>query len=121
MAISHQGDYATAATYFHRMTSFFAETGWHSIESSVLAIYAKCLKHLNRKEEYVRILLRLLSKAAGVKRRCAAWTKARCMGEEEVNTDGYVSDLLKYSKQLAAEESRWHAVTSAVNRVLRTV
>lgn len=24
-------------------------------------------------------------------------------------------------KQLAAEESRWHAVTSAVNRVLRTV
>jgi PadR family transcriptional regulator, regulatory protein PadR len=25
------------------------------------------------------------------------------------------------AKQLAHEESRWHAVTSAVNRVLRTV
>src|SRR4051794_16410059 len=94
------------------MTSFFAETGWHSIESSVLAIYAKCLKHLNRKEEYVRTLLRLLSKAAGVKKRCAAWTKApglsdgnSYMADEEVNTDGYVSDLLEYSKQLAAEES----------------
>src|SRR5947207_1687528 len=110
MAISHQGDYAVATTYFHRMTSFFAETGWHSIESSVLTIYAECLMHLNRKEEYVRTILRLLSKAVGVKRRCAARTKARGLIDEtsyideEANTDGYVSDLLKYSKQLAREE-----------------
>src|SRR5437763_7375444 len=93
------------------MTSFFAETGWHSIESSVLAIYAKCLKHLNRKEEYVRTLLRLLSKAACVKRQRAVWAKMPNLSgessyadDEEINTNGYVSDLLKYSKQLAFEE-----------------
>jgi hypothetical protein len=101
-----------AATYFHRMASFFAETGWHLIESSVLATYAKCLKHLNRKEEYVRTLLRLLSKAANVKRQRAAWIKATpghsdetsFIGDDEIDTDGYVFDLLKYSKRLAFEE-----------------
>ena len=50
----------------------------------------------------------------------AGWVRAEWITKEtgrrarqyELTADG--------KKQLAAEESRWHAVTSAVNRVLRT-
>ncbi|KAI0430053.1 trafficking protein particle complex subunit 10 [Xylaria sp. FL1042] len=60
----HLKDYASAATYFWRTTPFFGESGWSLLELSMLIMYSKCLKQLQRKEEYVKVLLKLLSKAA---------------------------------------------------------
>ena len=62
----HLKDYAAAASYFYRMTPFYGESGWAEIELSMLVLYAECLKQLQRKEEYVRVVLKLLSKAAVV-------------------------------------------------------
>ena len=60
----HLKDYAAATSYLYRMTPFYGEGGWTQIELSMLVMYAKCLKQLQRKDEYVRVILKLLSKAA---------------------------------------------------------
>ncbi|KAJ3558880.1 hypothetical protein NPX13_g9626 [Xylaria arbuscula] len=60
----HLKDYAPAASYFWRTTPFFGESGWSLLELSMLIMYSRCLKQLQRKEEYVKVLLKLLSKAA---------------------------------------------------------
>ncbi|KAJ8115870.1 hypothetical protein ONZ43_g4568 [Nemania bipapillata] len=60
----HLEDYASAASYFWRTTPFFGENGWSLLELSMLIMYSKCLKQLQRKDEYVKVLLKLLSKAA---------------------------------------------------------
>src|SRR4051812_40372501 len=50
--------------YFGRMASLFAESRWNTVETTMLKMYARCLKKLNRKDEYVRTLLDLLAKSA---------------------------------------------------------
>ncbi|KAI2626353.1 cis-golgi transport protein particle complex subunit [Xylaria nigripes] len=60
----HLGDYVSAASYFWRTTPFFGESGWSLLELSMLIMYSKCLKNLGRKDEYIKVLLKLLSKAA---------------------------------------------------------
>ncbi|KAI0399186.1 cis-golgi transport protein particle complex subunit [Xylaria palmicola] len=60
----HLKDYASASSYFWRTTPFFGEGGWSLLELSMLIMYSRCLKQLQRKEEYVKVLLKLLSKAA---------------------------------------------------------
>ncbi|MCJ1307105.1 hypothetical protein MMC25_000751 [Agyrium rufum] len=58
----YQDDLELAAQYFHQLAPFYAEDGWHDIEIYTLSIYSRCLKQLQRKEEYARILLKLLAK-----------------------------------------------------------
>ena len=62
----HLGDYAAAASLFYRMTPFYGESGWSEIELPMLVLYSQSLKQLGRKEEYVRVVLKLLSKVAMV-------------------------------------------------------
>src|SRR5881396_1908253 len=69
MKFSHLGDYATAATHFHRMAPFYAEGGWSLVETSMLIMYARCLKKLERNEEYAGVILRLLAKAVAREKR----------------------------------------------------
>ncbi|KAF3762776.1 hypothetical protein M406DRAFT_235618, partial [Cryphonectria parasitica EP155] len=57
-------DYAAAASYFLRTTPFYGESGWSLLELSMLVMYSKCLRELKRNEDYVRVVLKLLSKAA---------------------------------------------------------
>lgn len=64
----HTGEYGTAASLFYRATPFFGEHSWSLLELSMLCMYGKCLKELNRKEDYVRVVLKLLSKAAKAER-----------------------------------------------------
>ncbi|KAI1148986.1 cis-golgi transport protein particle complex subunit [Nemania diffusa] len=64
----HLKDYTSAASYFWRTTPFFGESGWSLLELSMLIMYSKCLKQLQRKDEYVKVLLKLLSKAAAAER-----------------------------------------------------
>ena len=51
----------------------------------------------------------------------AGWLKAEWMTEEKGRRLRVYRLTREGSKQLSTEESRWQAVTSAVNRVLRTV
>lgn len=57
-------DYAAAASYFVRTTPFYGESGWSLLELSMLVMYSTCLRELKRNDEYVRVVLKLLSKAA---------------------------------------------------------
>lgn len=57
-------DYAAAASYFLRTTPFYGESGWGLLELSMLVMYSKCLRELKRNDDYVRVVLKLLSKAA---------------------------------------------------------
>jgi hypothetical protein len=50
------------------MTSFYAEQGWGLVETTLLSMYAKCLKEMHKPEEYVAVLLKLLSKAAAAEK-----------------------------------------------------
>ena len=51
----------------------------------------------------------------------AAWIRAAWITKDSGRRARIYELTAAGKKQLEAEESRWHAVTSAVNRVLRTV
>ncbi|KAI0536645.1 trafficking protein particle complex subunit 10 [Xylaria digitata] len=103
----HLQDYASAASYFWRTTPFFGESGWSLLELSMLIMYSKCLKQLQRKEEYVKVILKLLSKAAAAEkdRRLAKpslGTEAEEYPESE-EIKGLLDDLLSETKAVPNE------------------
>ncbi|KAI1496823.1 trafficking protein particle complex subunit 10 [Biscogniauxia marginata] len=106
----HLGDYGSAAYYFWRTTPFFGDSGWSLLELSMLVMYSRCLKKLERKDEYVKVLLKLLSKAAAAERdRQQALSSFRIGGrrdasytESEVIKE-FLHDLLVEVKSLPSE------------------
>jgi hypothetical protein len=106
----HLKDYAAAASYFYRMTPFYGESGWAEIELSMLVLYAECLKQLQRKEEYVRVVLKLLSKAAVVEneriQRKSAFKFGRTNSFNDdviIPAEPYLEGLLQITKTLQHE------------------
>ncbi|KAI1638500.1 trafficking protein particle complex subunit 10 [Biscogniauxia mediterranea] len=106
----HLGDYGSAASYFWRTTPFFGESGWSLLELSMLVMYSRCLKKLERKDEYVKVLLKLLSKAAAAERdRQQALPSFRSGAKPDVNytenevIKGFLHDLLGEVKTLPNE------------------
>ncbi|KAI0523902.1 trafficking protein particle complex subunit 10 [Xylaria bambusicola] len=103
----HLKDYAPAASYFWRTTPFFGESGWSLLELSMLIMYSRCLKQLQRKDEYIKVLLKLLSKAATaekdrrrVKPSLSADTQDYLESEE---IQGCLGDLLSETKTILNE------------------
>jgi hypothetical protein len=103
-------DFAAAASYFYRMTPFYGEGGWAQVELSMLIMYAKCLKELQRKEEYVRVVLKLLSRAAMLEnerlRRKSVFqfgASHSSSNEEVVPTSSYLPELFQITKNLQHE------------------
>ncbi|KAH0559500.1 hypothetical protein GP486_003985 [Trichoglossum hirsutum] len=114
----HLGDYATAAAYFHRMAPFYAEEGWSLVETSMLVMYARCLKEMRRNEEYIDVALKLLAKAVAREKRLVSRRRGGdtgmfgrdlgfepndCFDGRVVATRGYVQDLASLSKELSLE------------------
>ncbi|KAI5927491.1 trafficking protein particle complex subunit 10 [Camillea tinctor] len=106
----HLGDYGAAASYFWRTTPFFGESGWSLLELSMLVMYSRCLKKLERKDEYVKVLLKLLSKAAAAERdRQQAVASFRIVAKPDVNytenevIKGFLHDLLGEVRTLPNE------------------
>lgn len=64
---SHLEDFAAAASYFHQLAPFYAKEGWGHLEISMLDMYAQCLKRLSKKDDYVRIGLKIVAKLANLK------------------------------------------------------
>ncbi|KAI9703059.1 MAG: hypothetical protein M1820_005931 [Bogoriella megaspora] len=104
------GDYATAAAYFQRIAPLYSEDRWVLIEVTILKMYAQCLKVLHRKDEYSRILLTLLAKAATkqtsrssphvdhsvqVPKMSSNW-----LDEDEIEIEGQLRELLDFSAEL---------------------
>jgi len=109
--ISELGDFAAAAMYFGRMASLFAESRWNTVETTMLRIHARCLKKLNRKDEYVRTLLELLAKSAASRMAFKAVSKHNSanagsdtprdwLNDDKVDTAGVLHELIDYSQQL---------------------
>ncbi|OJD25823.1 hypothetical protein ACJ73_02810 [Blastomyces percursus] len=110
------GDYATAASYFHQMAPFYASCRWDFLEGVMLELYGRCLKHLGRKDDYVRVLLKLLGNYAGV---AQSGRKARAAQSKRISSaapssfspvtrslvSNYVDDLFKVSRSLPTEFS----------------
>jgi hypothetical protein len=61
------GDYATAANYFGKVIPVYAQLQWSLIETEMLLMHAESLKRLNRRDDYVRLLLTLLAEAVARK------------------------------------------------------
>lgn len=103
-------DFAAAASYFYRMTPFYGDGGWADVELSMLVMYANCLRELQRKEEFVRVVLKLLSKAALVEkerlRRKSTYNKpgwGNIGQENNVLVEKYLPELLEITKTLQHE------------------
>ncbi|KAK7747701.1 hypothetical protein SLS62_008947 [Diatrype stigma] len=101
----HLEDYGAAASYFWRTTPFFGESGWSLLELSMLIMYSRCLKRLQRKDEYVKVMLKLLSKAAlAEKERLGARASFRIGTTQDVDypdndaIKGFVAELLAETK-----------------------
>lgn len=102
-------DFAAAASYFYRMVPFYGDGGWTEVELSMLVMYANCLRELQRKEEFVKVVLKLLARAAVVEkerlRRKSAFKigGSKIGGEFGVSIDTYLPELLKITKTLQHE------------------
>jgi hypothetical protein len=106
----HLKDYAAAASYLYRTTRVFGEDGWAEVELSMLVLYADCLKQLQRKEEYVRVVLKLLEKSAVVENEKFKHKTALRLGsmdslknEPSISTEPYLGELLQITKTLQNE------------------
>ncbi|KAI1799577.1 trafficking protein particle complex subunit 10 [Daldinia bambusicola] len=104
------GDYGSASSYFWRTTPFFGESGWSLLELSMLVMYSRSLKQLQRKDEYVKVMLKLLTKAAAAERdRQAEKLGFRLTKIEDVDypdsevIKGMLGDLLAATKTLSNE------------------
>lgn len=103
-------DYAAAASYFLRTTPFYGESGWSLLELSMLVMYSTCLRELKRNDEYVRVVLKLLSKAANSEKdRIQAKGLLKLNGEgvnEYPETEafkGFLPDLLAAARSFNKE------------------
>lgn len=104
-----QGDYEAAAAYFNQLAPFYGNKRWIVLEGVMLEMHARCLKELNRNEEYVRIMLRLLSKFATYKQSNMSIRQktldASAQFSETALVNQYVDDLFTTSSALQKEVS----------------
>lgn len=96
-------DYPTAAAYFRQLAPFYAQGQWSEVELVMLDLYARCLENLDRKEEYVNIVLKIVAKQVeAVRRRHNASRDIRL--EEPLSkargSSTYLESLIAASKHL---------------------
>ncbi|PQE03353.1 tmem1 family protein [Rutstroemia sp. NJR-2017a BBW] len=103
----HLKDYAGAASYFYRITPFYGDASWTQIEMSMLIMYASCLKELDRKDEYAKVVLKLLARAATIEKDRLSRKSSFKIGpnrrfdwEEITLDDTYLDVLLEITKAL---------------------
>ncbi|KAI1098433.1 trafficking protein particle complex subunit 10 [Jackrogersella minutella] len=106
----HLGDYSSASSYFWETIPFFGESGWSLLELSMLVMCSRCLRQLDRKDEHVKVMLKLLTKAAAAERERQEEKMAFRIGKaDEVDypdseaIKGFLDDLLAATKTLPNE------------------
>ncbi|KAH6642789.1 TMEM1 family protein-like protein [Boeremia exigua] len=122
------GDFRAAAMYFGSMAgitnkgspdaslSLFAKSRWNTVVATMLKMYARCLKKLNRKDEYVRTLLDLLARSSASRISFSSASKRASddgisnmppdwLNDDKVDTGGVLNELVNYSQQLPYDVS----------------
>jgi len=102
------GDFSAAASYFSRMAPLYAQNRWNLVEITMLKMYAQCLQKLNRKDEYVRVILDLLAKSASHQmssrslkiRTPGAKSGGAWLDDDRLDTTGLLRDLINFSDEL---------------------
>ncbi|KAL8668749.1 MAG: hypothetical protein Q9168_006635 [Polycauliona sp. 1 TL-2023] len=95
---SRSQDYSSAASYFRQLSSFYHNNDWTRLEVPMLDLYAKCLKHLDRKQEFCRIGLQILSKTAS--RQSLLHTHADIKLHHAPDVGHYLQDVIDISSSL---------------------
>jgi hypothetical protein len=98
-------EYSAAASYYYRATPFYGESGWSLLELSMLVMYSRCLKELNKMDDYVTVLRKLLTKAAAAEMdRLQQQSTFRMVSQKDYpqrsNIAGFLGDLLSASQKL---------------------
>jgi hypothetical protein len=98
-------EYSAAASFYYRATPFYGESGWSLLELSMLVMYSKCLKELNKMDDYVTVLRKLLSKAAAaemdrLQQQSSSRLASRQNYPQQSSIVGFLSDLLSASQKL---------------------
>ncbi|KAJ4992780.1 tmem1 family protein [Stagonosporopsis vannaccii] len=122
------GDFRAAAIYFGSMAgitnkgstdanlSLFAKSRWNTVVATMLKMYARCLKKLNRKDEYIRTLLDLLARSSASRISFSSASKRASddeaskmppdwLNDDRVDTGGVLNELVNYSQQLPYDVS----------------
>ncbi|KAF3000895.1 hypothetical protein E8E13_008046 [Curvularia kusanoi] len=122
------GDFRAAAIYFGSMAgitnkgspdaslSLFAQSRWNTVVATMLKMYARCLKKLNRKDEYVRTLLDLLARSSASRISFSSASKRSSddivssmpsdwLNDDKIDTNGVLNELVNYSQQLPYDVS----------------
>ncbi|RKF58130.1 putative tmem1 family protein [Golovinomyces cichoracearum] len=102
----HLKDYTSAASHLNRLMNFYEETGWSNIELSMLIIYAKCLQQLQRREEFVQVTIKLISKIAAAendrwnRKSSVYWTKKMFYDDSIILQEQYLPELFEITRTL---------------------
>ncbi|SPN96568.1 related to TRS130 TRAPP subunit of 130 kDa involved in targeting and fusion of ER to golgi transport vesicles [Cephalotrichum gorgonifer] len=97
------GDFGASASYFDRAIPFFGEGGWSLLELSMLIMYTRCLRELDRKEAFVQVVLKLLTKAAAAEGEYASQASFSKLKENRgglAAVRGLIKEMLAASKSL---------------------
>ncbi|MCJ1392713.1 hypothetical protein MMC18_005584 [Xylographa bjoerkii] len=99
------GDYTAAVAYIQQLASSYAENDWSELEISILAICARCFKKLDRRDEYIMIVLNLLTNIVQrshhlprLKMPAGLYDDGSTRRENAVDASKYLKDLLDASK-----------------------
>ncbi|EFQ35564.1 hypothetical protein CGRA01v4_10881 [Colletotrichum graminicola] len=106
----HLGEYGPAASFFYMTTPFFGENSWSLLELSMLVMYSRCLKELQRKDEFIRVGLKLLAKAAAAeneklqrRKRLSLGARSEIQYPDKSAIAGFLDDVLSVAKTLSNE------------------
>jgi hypothetical protein len=104
---SNAGDFVAAANYLTRVISSYGDRQWGLIETSLLRIHAQCLKKLNRRDDYARMLLNMLAKTAAQQKshlelrlRQRFTSRDPWQDDDHIDTSGLLTELIAYSGEL---------------------
>lgn len=114
---STEGDYASAAVCLGYLASQLAHSKWSSAEAKIMGMHMRCLKMLNRKDDYVKAGLGLLAKSADSRKvhtmrensherqasAQSACTPVSWLDDASTDSEALIKELVNYSHQLPYE------------------
>ena len=60
------GDFSVAASYFKQLTSFYSDKQWLALGSTMLSMWAVCLKEIGNTREYITVSLRAVASTSNI-------------------------------------------------------
>ncbi|MCJ1477365.1 hypothetical protein MMC13_006036 [Lambiella insularis] len=94
-------DYGTAVAILYQLAPFYAQNDWTDLETYILEACAQCLQKLDRRDEYIKVIMKIL---ASIVRRSSHgfsptgsetpfWNRAVQAGDN-ISAKKYLNDLL---------------------------